>query len=80
MINNNSKSYDELYNYFLQFLNKYVEVYTFLSKSNIYGEVIEVTNLSIILSSKQKSDMYSSINEIYTYYLPISSIISIKEL
>lgn len=80
MINNNSTQSNEFYNYILKYLNKYVEVYTYFSSYHLYGEVIEITPLSITISSEHKSHSNSSANEISTFYLPLSSIISIKEL
>lgn len=80
MIKNNSKSQDEFYNYILQYLNKYVEVYTYFSNNLLYGEVIEVTPFYITISNEHTIENSSSNSEISTFYLPLNSIISIKKL
>ncbi|RDY23975.1 ATPase [Romboutsia maritimum] len=80
MIKNNSKSQDEFYNYILQYLNKYVEVYTYFSNNLLYGKVIEVTPFYITISNEHTIKNSSSNSEISTFYLPLNSIISIKKL
>lgn len=73
-------SYTQTSNNFSTFLNKYVEVKTYLSIRPLYGEIIEVTPLSIVLCSKYVDKSNSSFNEVSTLYLPVSSIISIRAL
>lgn len=66
-----------MYEYTLTFLNKYVEIYTYLSQEKLYGEIIEVTPLEIIL---QRKHIDKASNNNMNLYIPLSSIISIKNL
>ncbi|MGL5330269.1 MAG: ATPase [Peptostreptococcaceae bacterium] len=66
-----------MYVYASQFLNKYVEVYTYLSQQKLYGTVIKVTPVEIILN---REHIEKASNKNYDLYLPLSSIIYIREL
>lgn len=78
-MDNNNSSYN--YNDFLQ---KPVEVNTYLSSMPIVGEVIDSDENSITIAptlSNSGSDSYkSNIDKDNTYYLPNNSIISLKEI
>lgn len=78
MTNNNS-SYD--YNNFMQ---KPVEINTYLSSTPIVGEIIDSDENSITIApalSNLGSDYHrSNLDKENTYYLPSSSIISLKEI
>ncbi len=77
MDNNNSYNYNN-------FLQKPVEVNTYLSSSPIIGEVIDSDENSITIAptfSNSGSDYHkSNYDKENTYYLPNSSIISLKEI
>lgn len=66
-----------MYELALSLLNEYVEVYTYLTKSKLYGEIVDVTPLEIVL---QRTHIEKSKNNNKYLYIPISSIISIKKL
>lgn len=66
-----------MYEQALSLLNEYVEIYTYLTKDKLYGELIEVTPLEVIL---QRTHLEKSKNQNKYLYIPISSIISIKKL
>ncbi|WP_297136513.1 hypothetical protein [Terrisporobacter sp.] len=76
-MNNNLNNYSN-------FLQKPVEINTVFSTNPIIGEVIETTDDSITVApvlSVTGSDYYNSnIDRENTYYLPNSSILSMKEL
>lgn len=78
-MDNNNSSYE--YNNFLQ---KPVEVNTYLSTTPIVGEIIASDENSITIAptlSNSGSDYYrSNFDKDNTYYLPNSSIISLKEI
>lgn len=66
-----------MYEYALTFLNKYVEIYTYLSQYKLYGEIIKVTPLEIVL---QRKHIDKSANKNSDLHIPINSVISIKKL
>ncbi len=66
-----------MYEYALSLLNEYVEIYTYLSKTKLYGEIINVTHYEITLSRKH-IDKHSNKN--YELYIPLNSIIYINKL
>lgn len=66
-----------MYEQALSLLNEYVEIYTYLTKDKLYGELIEVTPLEVIL---QRTHLEKSKNQNKYLYIPISAIISIKKL
>jgi len=66
-----------MYELAISLLNQYVEVYTYLTKDKLYGEIIDVTPYEIILLRRH---IYKASNKNYTLYIPINSIISIKKL
>jgi len=66
-----------MYELAISLLNQYVEIYTYLTKDKLYGEIIDVTPYEIILL-RRHIDKVSNKN--YTLYIPINSIISIKKL
>ena len=66
-----------MYEYTLTFLNKYVEIYTYLSQKKLYGEIIEVTPLEIIL---QRKHIDKAANKNTNLHIPLNAIISIKKL
>lgn len=77
MDNNSSNNYNE-------FLQKPVEVNTYLSSMPIVGEVIDSDENSITIAptlSNSGSDYHkSNFDKENTYYLPNNSIISLKEI
>ena len=72
--------YIQTSNNFSNFLHQYVEVKTYLSIRPLYGEIIEVTPLSVVLCSKYVDKSSYAFDEVSTLYLPIGSIISIIAL
>ncbi len=66
-----------MYEYALSFLNQYVEIYTYLSKGKLYGEIINVTPYEITLSRKH---IEKASNKNMNLYIPLTSVISIKKL
>lgn len=66
-----------MYEQALSLLNEYVEIYTYLTKDKLYGELIEVTPLEVIL---QRTHLEKSKNQNKYLYIPISAMISIKKL
>ena len=54
-----------------------MEIYTYLSKDKLYGEIIDVTPYEIILLRRH---IDKATNKNYTLYIPLNSIISIKKL
>ncbi|MGL4914158.1 MAG: ATPase [Romboutsia sp.] len=66
-----------MYEYALEFLHQYVEIYTFLSKEKLYGTIIKVTPLELVL---HREYIEKASNKNYDIYLPLSSVISINKL
>jgi len=66
-----------MYEYALTFLNKYVEIYTYLSQEKLYGEIIKVAPLEIVL---QRTHIDKASNKNTNLYIPLNAIISIKKL
>ena len=66
-----------MYEYALTFLYKYVEIYTYLSQEKLYGEIIKVTPLELVL---QRSHIDKAANKNTELYIPLNSIIFIKNL
>ncbi|MBT2146711.1 ATPase [Clostridioides difficile] len=71
---------NRFYDYVQENLNKYVEVHSYFSSCPLYGEIIEADSLSITLCSRYIDESNPTLNETYTLYLPLSSIISIRTL
>lgn len=78
-MNNSNSSYN-----YSDFLQKPVEVNTYFSSTPIFGEVVDSDENSITIaptSSNLESDYRkSNFDKENTYYLPNSSIISLKEI
>lgn len=68
---------DCMYELALSLLNEYVEIYTYLTKNILYGEIVEVTPLEVVL---QRTHLEKAKNQNKFLYIPISTIISIKKL
>lgn len=66
-----------MYELAISLLNQHVEIYTYLTKDKLYGEIIDVTPYEIILLRRH---IDKAINKNYTLYIPLNSIISIKKL
>ncbi|WP_195938896.1 ATPase [Romboutsia sp. 1001713B170131_170501_G6] len=66
-----------MYKYALDFLNEYVEIYSYLSKEKLYGEIIRVTPIEVVLNRKH---IDKASNKNYNLYIPLTSIIYIKKL
>ena len=66
-----------MFKYALSFLNEYVEIRTYLTKSNLYGKIIDVTPYDVALL---RDHIEKSSSDNYTLYIPLSSIISIKNI
>ena len=58
-------------------LNKYVEIYTYLSLDKLYGELIVATPYEVVLL---RNHIEKASNQNYALYIPLSSIIYIKKL
>lgn len=66
-----------MYELALSLLNEYVEIYTYLTKNKLYGEIVDVTPLEIVL---QRTHIEKSKNNNKYLYIPVSAIISIRKL
>lgn len=66
-----------MYEYALSLQNEYVEIYTYLTKNKLYGEIVQVTPFEIVL---ERAHLEKSKNQNKYLYIPISAIISIKKL
>ena len=66
-----------MYELDISLLNQYVEVYTYLTKDKLYGEIISATPYEIILLRRH---IDKASNKNYTLYIPLNSIIYIKKL
>ena len=58
-------------------LNQYVEVYTYLTKDKLYGEIIAATPYEVVLLRKH---IDKASNKNYALYIPLNSIIYLKKL
>ncbi|MEF9990607.1 MAG: hypothetical protein RRZ84_03790 [Romboutsia sp.] len=65
------------YEYISSLIDKYVEIYTYLSRSKLYGELVEVNELEVVL---QRKYIEKSTNQNTLLYIPINLIIYINEL
>ena len=63
-----------MYELAISLLNQYVEVYTYLTKDKLYGEIISATPYEIILLRRH---INKASNKNYTLYIPLNSIIYI---
>ncbi len=66
-----------MYQIAISLLNQYVEVFTYLTKEPLYGEIIAATPYEIVLLRKH---IDKASNKNYTLYIPLSSIILINKL
>lgn len=66
-----------MYEYALNFKDKYVEIFTYLSTQKLYGEIVEVTPLEVVLQRKHIEKSSSKNNLLY---IPINTIISIRSI
>lgn len=66
-----------MYNLANSLLNQYVEVFTYLTKEPLYGDLIAATPYEIVLLRKH---IDKASNKNYALYIPLSSIISINKL
>jgi len=66
-----------MYELAVSLLNQQVEIYTYLTKDKLYGEIIAATPYEIILLRRH---IDKASNKNYTLYIPLNSIISIKKL
>ena len=64
-----------MYELAISLLNQYVEVYTYLTKDKLYGEIISATPYEIILLRRH---IDKASNKNYTLYIPLNSVIYIK--
>ena len=56
-----------MYELAISLLNQYVEVYTYLTKDKLYGEIISATPYEIILLRRH---INKASNKNYTLYIP----------
>ncbi|RDY26020.1 ATPase [Romboutsia weinsteinii] len=78
MLDSKYQTSNEFYEFLRQQLNKFVEVKTYFTSITLYGKIVEVTPLSITISSIYDSEKKSHSDECFNYYLPLNSIISVR--